>query len=132
MGLLIKRPIRVKVIVTESFREGRLAQIRAAVAKLDAIGRQLAVKIESRSQDEIRSKLVEQAQRNEQARTALKQEAKGLGTLELGAEHAIGVLEGAVEVDVGDDISALNACEIVVKDDKIIEIRDGGCLDDLQ
>lgn len=132
MGIVIKRPVHVKVVVTESFRDSRLAQIRAAIAKLDAVGRQLAVNIESRGDDEVRPRLDEQAHRNKQAKAALKHEADGISALELGAEHGVGVLEGTVEVDVGDDFSLLKACEIVVKDDIIIEIRDGGRLDESQ
>ena len=65
--------------------------------------------------------------RNEQARAALKRELEKVSGLETGSEYDWGALEGTVEVEVGDDFSKLGACEIVVKEDKIIEIRDGLC-----
>lgn len=130
MGILVKRPVRVKVVVTEGFKARRTAEIRTALAKLGVVGRQLNARIEStrdKPESPIAAGLGAQKQRNEQAYLALKRELENISGLETGSEYDWGALEGTVEVDVGDDFSKLGACEVVVKDDKIIEIRDRLC-----
>ncbi len=130
MGIFVKRPVRVKVVMTESFRRSRTAEISTALARLDVVGRQLAVRLESDPDDALRGRLDDQVRRNEQAKAALKRELDGICALHDGAQYVQGVLEGTVEIDVGDDFAKLGACEIIVKDGVIVEIRDGLCPDE--
>lgn len=133
MGIVVKRPVRITVIVTEQFKVRRAAEIRAALAKLDSVGKRLAFQLDSvgaRRQESsvpVEDRLRAEQRRNEQAKVALKHELERISGLEMESEYSWGALEGTVEVDVGDDFSKLGACEVVVKDDKIIEIRDGLC-----
>ncbi|MGC8861954.1 MAG: YlqD family protein [Armatimonadota bacterium] len=138
MGIIIKRAVRVKVVVTEEFKARRSAEVRASMARLDEVAKRLEFELESLSrrsdkgEDEkasIAERLRRAGRRNQQARAALARELETLQAVELGTEYDRGVLEGLVEVDVGDDFSRLAACEIVVRDDRIIDIREGevGC-----
>lgn len=132
MAITIKRPVRVRIVVTSEFRTRRIGELKTALAKLDIVRKQLAARIQA-GEGKLESALVErfrsEQQRNEQTRAALKREFERVTGLEDGAEYDWGALEGTAQVEVGDDFSKLGACEIIVKDDKIIEIRDGQCLE---
>lgn len=132
MGIVVKRPVRVVVVVTEQFKARRGAEIRAALTKLDAVSKRIDFELgrneqKSEAAGQIMERLGREKRRNEQARMALRSELERVSTLDIGSEYPRGTLEGTVEVDVGDDFSKLGVCEIVVKDDKIVEIRDGLC-----
>lgn len=136
MGIVVKRPVRLIVIVTEQFKTRRAAEIRAALARLDVVKKRLDMQLEpaakraeagSKADALLGERLRAGLRRNEQTRDALSKELQNVSALEIGIEHERGVLEGTVEVEVGDDISRFGACEIVVRDDKVVEIRDGIC-----
>ena len=135
MGIIVKRPVRVKVIVTEGFKIRRAAEIRAAVSKLDAIAKRIDSQMEKTAPASehgpeaaaLSERLRIQKRRNLRARAALARELEAVSSFDLGAEYDRGILEGTVEVELGDDFSKLGACEIVIKDDKIVEIRDRLC-----
>ena len=130
MGIVIKRPVRLRVVVTDEFKARRAGEIRMGLAKLDVVAKQLAVRIEAadgKPENALTERLRAERMRNEQTRAALKRELENVAGLHLGSEYDWGTLEGTVEVEVGDEFSKLGACEVVVKDDKIIEIRDGLC-----
>lgn len=134
MGIVVKRPVRVMVVATHEYKERRTLEIRAALAKLDAVRKRIATQLESARESgeagagkQIAQRLSVELGRNEQARAALAGELEKISSLETGAEYERGTLEGSVEVEVGDDFSKLGECEIVVKDNIIVEIRDGLC-----
>ena len=128
MGIIVKRPVRIKVIVTDEFKARRTGEIQAALARLDVVGKQLAARIE---RQDTPAGLIEQLRgeqrSNEGARAAMKREIEKTAGLQIGSEYWAKTLAGPVEVEIGDDFSKLGACEIVVKDHKVIEIRDGLC-----
>jgi len=131
MGILVKRSVRVKVVVTEEFKARRTAELRAAVAKLDAVRKRLEFELMTVSKaaggetSPIAERLRAGLRNNERARNALAKDLETIEKLELGAEYERGLIEGLVEINVGDDFSKIASCEIVVKDDKVIEIREG-------
>lgn len=131
MGVLVKRSVRVKIVVTEEFRARRTAELRAAAAKLDAVRKRLEFELATVSKSvggetlPVAERLRAGLHNNERARTALAKELETVEKLELGAEYERGLIEGLVEINVGDDFSKLASCEIVVKDDRVIEIREG-------
>ncbi|MCX8052581.1 MAG: YlqD family protein [Armatimonadetes bacterium] len=136
MGIIIKRPVRVKIIVTEEFKARRLGEIRASVARLDDVIKRLDFEIDSLSRrsyvtpeekKRVGERLERTRRKNERLRAALMQELDVVKSLEIGTEHDRGILEGLVEVNVGDDFDRVGSCEIIVKDDKIVEIRNGLC-----
>ena len=115
MGITVKRPVLVKVIVTEEYKVTRAGEIRTALAKLDVIGKQLAGRLESNPADALTERLRAEQKRNEDARTALKREFENVSALEPGSEYVLTTLEGSVELNVGDDFLNLGPSEIVVK-----------------
>ncbi len=130
MSVSVIRPVHVKVIVTEQFKTRRSAQIKTALSKLEAMGKRLDYQLDrlpaqTEQGGAVLERLRAEKRRNEQARTALVRELDKVCSLENGTEYRHGVLQGTVEVEVGDDFSKLGLCEIVVKDDKVVEIRDG-------
>ncbi len=136
MGITIKRAIRIKVVVTEEFKRQRCAEIKQALAKLDEASRRVKFEMESvkrrsdtnqSNADRFAERLKQVERRNERTRAALAKELELVESLELGSEYDRGIVEGLVEVSVGDDFSRIADCEIVVKDDRIVEIREGQC-----
>lgn len=127
MGITVKRPVLVKVVVTEEYRASRIAEMRSALAKLDVVGKQLAARLDSEREGALAERLWTERYRNEDARTALKRELEKITSLDIGSEYDLTTLEGSVELNVGDDFLNLGPCEVVVKDSRIVEIRDGLC-----
>jgi len=128
MGITVKRPVLLKVIVTEDYRSCRIGEMRTALAKLDLVGKQLAARVESVEADPesvLLERLRAEQRRNEATRIALRRELEKISGLEIGSEYDLATLEGSVELNIGDDFLNLGACEVVVKDSRIIEIRDG-------
>lgn len=127
MSVTVKRPVLVKVVVTEDYKASRCAEMRTALARLDVVGKQISARLESGADGALKNRLRAESSRNDAARTALKRELEKLSALEYGAEYDLTTLEGSVELNVGDDFLNLGPCEVVVKDSRIIEIRDGVC-----
>ena len=141
MSVVILRPVYLKVVVTEQFKARRGAEIRQALSKLETVAKRLDYelsKAEARplfknaEPRAVAERLHAEKRRNEQAQAALARELERLTTVEVGSEYQRGVLQGTVEVEVGDDFNKLGACEIVVRDDTIVEIRDGQCPDECE
>jgi hypothetical protein len=131
--LTIKRPVLVKVRVTENYKMLAAAEVQESIKKLELELQQL----------EFHSKrmLSELEKQNPQGVTAAKQhlEAQGKKRLENkhqllgklkeigkwanGSEIVQGTLETITELKVGDAWSEVFGIEVVLCDDKIIEIR---------
>jgi hypothetical protein len=127
LGVTVKRPVLVKVVVTEHYRSSRIGEMRTALARLDVVGKQLVARLESNPESELSERLKIEQKRNESARAALRRELEKISGLAIGSEYELATLEGNVELNIGDDFLNLGPCEVVVKDSKIIEIRDGLC-----
>ena len=124
MGIIIKRPVRVKVLVTEKFKQHRLAELHAGAVRLDEVAKRLGVQLESHAAPEgVRERLSAELRKTQEAGAAIDRELEKISSLEIGAEFDRGVLEGEVELNVGDDFSKVGVCEILVKDDRVEEIR---------
>ena len=117
------------VIVTERFKKRRSEDIRTALAKLDLVAKRIDSQLDREEPAEpgITERLRAEKRRNERAAVALRRELETVAGLEIGSRHARGNVEGLVEIEIGDDLSRINACEIVVQDDKVVEILDGPC-----
>ena len=129
MGMLVKRPVRVTVIVTERFKQRRSEEIRTALARLDLVARRIDSQLGRQEplEERVAERLRAEKRRNERATLALRRELETVVGLEVGSRHGRGTVEGLVEIEIGDDLSRINACEIVVEDNKVVEILDGPC-----
>lgn len=133
--ITLKRIIMVKVIVTELFKENLVGEIRHTAEEIDKKMTQERTQVfnyvdqltKEGKPDEAKM-LVEKskmhwAQTREQL-ADLAAKIKEAENLCIGSEFTQGPLEGPVEVTVGDNLyKKVGATEILLKDGKIIEIR---------
>lgn len=132
-GLTIKMPVLVKVKVTEGFRKNMAAEIQETLGKLDTELQQLDFQIK-RMVTELEKKnpagipaarqhVDTEKQKRVQAKAKLTDQLRSIGKIALGAEVVQGTLESVAEINVGDDWTDIMGVEVVVCDNKIIEIR---------
>ncbi len=135
MGVVVKRAVRVKVVVTEQFKARQSAEVNAVLARLESEAKALIPRLEALRKasgagpDQMNNleRLESSLRRNEKARGDAAAELERVSRLKIGATVDRGMLEGLVEVNLGDDFTGLVDCEILVKDDLVVEIRDGQC-----
>lgn len=135
MGIVVKRAVQVTVIVTEKFKARRIAELRAMIARLERDDREMQTRVQeardcgvAKSDESRRTQQLDALiERNRNTRSAAAAELELVSNLEPGAEYNHGVLEGFVEIEVGDSFGRLVDCRIVVKDDRVVEIGDGRC-----
>lgn len=131
--LTINRKIIVKARVTEGFKEQLIQELQEGMNKLDAelkfleqrakkIITELTIKA-SPQVVSVREQLEYEKQKREEARKAMAEQMKMVGTLENGKEVIQEELEGPIEVKVGDNWFDLRQREIVVEDGLIVAIR---------
>lgn len=129
MPLTVRRPITVKVRVTENFQKAMGAQLQEAVRRLDAELAQIDAQVKRVDADgadrAVLQQLSAERQKRLERRAKLVEDLKELARLAPGAEIVQGTIEGPVEVRVGDDWDRLFSAEIVVEDGKVVAIREG-------
>lgn len=132
-GLTIKRPVTVKVKVTEGFKKQMAAEVQETIRKLDAELQQLdfqlkrmVAELEKKNPAGIpaaRQQVENEKLKRTQAKSKLTEQLKNIGKIAIGAEVVQGAMESIAEIKVGDDWNDIMGVEIVVCDNKIIEIR---------
>jgi hypothetical protein len=133
MSLQIVRPVVVKVIVTEHLKEKLVGELQSALQKTDAElqqielqGKRLLLEVEKSSPGRlsaIREQVDTERQKRQDTRRELLERIKAVANLQVGHEHTHSTVDSLVEVQVGDDWNQLSAREIVLKDDRVVEIR---------
>ncbi len=133
-SLTITRPVLVKVRVTEKYKKSLAAEIQEAVGRLDLRLqhldfqiRRLQAELEKQNPKEIpavRQRYEAERQKNLEARQKLVEKLKEVGKLTPGEEVLHGRVESIVEVKVGDDWGRVMGAEIVIEDDRVVEIRE--------
>jgi methyl coenzyme M reductase subunit D len=132
-GLTIKRPVVVKVKVTENFKNQMAAEIQETVRKLDAELQQLDFQIK-RLVSELEKKnpagipaakqqVESEKQKRIQAKGKLTDQLRNIGKIAIGSEVVQGTMESITEINVGDDWQDIMGVEVIICDNKIIEIR---------
>ncbi|MHB9096158.1 MAG: YlqD family protein [Eubacteriales bacterium] len=132
-GLTIKRQVLVRVKVTEDFKKKMASEVQEAVKKLDAELQQLdfqvkrmAAELEKKNPAGIpaaKQHVENEKQKRVQAKAKLTEQLKNIGKMAIGAEVVQGTLESMTQINVGDDWNDIMGVEVVVCDNKIIEIR---------
>jgi hypothetical protein len=129
MSLTVRRPITIKVRVTEAFQKAMGAQLQDTVRRLDAELAQIEAQLKKAGGDGADRALMQQLgverQKRLERRVKVLEDTKELARLSPGAEIVQGTVEGPVEVRVGDDWNQLFSVEVVVEDGKVVEIREG-------
>ncbi len=133
MGIMLKRQVIWRAIVTPKLREEIAQDIQDAIDEIERRIQRLEFStkafLASQRGDlqqalEMRRLVEEERKRQEAARDELVQRKAEVEKLEDGREIIRGVLEGWVEVNEGDDLlEALAGTEIVTRDGKVVEIR---------
>lgn len=131
MILKVVRPITVKVIVTEELKEKLANDLRLALQRTEAELQQIdaqakrlladADKLDSTRVASLKNQLEAEKVKRLDTRKELFEKLKVIAALELGREQVHSTVESIIEVNVGDPWHP--ATEIVLKNDRIVEIR---------
>jgi hypothetical protein len=131
----LKRDVSLKVIVTEEFKNSYKEELKKAADEISAAQQQMQFRVDQVVADvaktnleragELRRQFDVERQRQDRAKAEIMVEMQKAERLELDSEFERGTLEGLVEVNVGDDLqSRLGGAQIVIKDGKVVEIRE--------
>ena len=135
-SMKLKREVTIKAIVTEDFKS-RIKQelmsmqgkMQAAIDELDMHLKRFVpevAKSDIEQAGKLRRELTNERQRHERAVAEIEAQLREIDGLAIGDEYYQGKLDGDVEIAVGDDLEAkIYGAEIVVKDGKVQEIREG-------
>jgi len=132
----IRRPVQVKLILTEPTRnrflgelEEQVKRLRMELEQLQFQGKKLLSDAQRRGPaavEVVRERLAREERARRERIEALKAQAEQLRVLPEGSEVLYTTVESDVEIRVGDDWNALmHGAEIVLKDGVVVAIRDG-------
>lgn len=135
MSLILKRPVIVKHVVTESFKDQVLDEIQRALeqvdgnlTQLDFQARRMIAELERQDPQrasQAREELRRERQRQETIREELQLKRRQIETLEDGSIFVAGSYDAPVVLEVGQHFGRrMSQAEIIVKDGIIIEIRE--------
>lgn len=133
--MLLKRTVTLKVVVTESFKNDYLAELKKATEEINTAQQQLQFQADRVISEVARTNLDQatalrrqfesERQKQDRARAEVLAEIQKAEQLEMGSEFERGSLESLVEVAVGDSLEAkMGQGEILIKDGTVVEIRD--------
>lgn len=131
--LTIKRPVIVKVRVTDNYKILAAAEVQESIKKLELELQQLEFhskrmlsELEKQNPQGIvaaKQHLEAQAKKRLDSKNQLLGKLKEIGKWTNGSEIVQGTLETITELKVGDTWSEVFGIEVVLCDDKIVEIR---------
>lgn len=133
-GVLIKRTVVLRAIVTDQLKEQVSAELQAAADEVEQRVQQLDFSTKAYITDlqradlqramAVRKQVEAEKQKQTELRDALMERKAEIAELENGTEVVRGTLESFVEISEGDDLAVImGGTEIVTKDDKVVEIR---------
>ncbi|MCE1247705.1 MAG: YlqD family protein [Firmicutes bacterium] len=130
----LKRPVMLKVVMTPDFRQQLIDEAQDTIGRLDQNlraledeGRKQVSALELNSPDKAKE-MKKQMDLDKESLFRMKGEldwkVKEIHNVDDGAEVPFRILEGSVQIKVGDDVlEKLSRTEVVIKDWKVIEIR---------
>ena len=128
--------VKVKAIVTESLKNNLLKELDAILRRTETELQHLNFKIkrtslelEKKPSEEllmIRNEFQDHQNKNYEKIKEIKENMEAIANLVLGEEMVQGMVDSMVDIKVGDDWTALEYNEIVLKDNKVIDIRKAG------
>lgn len=133
--MLLNRTVTLKVVVTEDFKREMIKALEEALEQVDQARTQLDFRsriylaelqrTDLAQASEFRRRIEAEKQRHDSAKEQLNEQLEMIRNAQDGEELVRGEIEGFVDVQVGDRLSAkLNNAEIVVKDGVVVEIRE--------
>ncbi len=134
-SVTIKRDVILRAVVTEQLKQEideefteAINEIDRRITQIDISGRQYVTEMQRTNIQQamaLRQQLEGEKRRFQQSKDQLIQRQRQVADLELGAEIIRGTLESHVELKLGDSLqTVLRGIEVVVKDDKVIEVRE--------
>lgn len=131
--LTIRRPVTVKIRVTEKFKMLAAAEVQEGVKKLDIElqqldfhGKRMLGELEKQNPSGIsaaKQHLAAQRQKRLDSKAQMLGKLKEIGKWSIGQEIVQGTLETITELKVGDIWSEVFGSEVVLCDDRVVEIR---------
>jgi Tfp pilus assembly protein PilN len=134
MSIQLIRPVTIKALVTDGLKARLRADMQEAIkildeetARLDSEVKraQLMGNIPSQQLMQLNQVIAQEKAKRADRRAQLEEEIRAVDTLPLGSEVVQGQAQSLTTVSVGDDLEAALGVEIIVKDGKIVEIREG-------
>lgn len=133
--MILNRQIVLKAIVTPRLKESLIAEVNEAIERVNETQDQLEVQsrrvmLELQRTDlnramAFRQQLDAEKRKHGDLKEELEERLKEYQALEMGTEFVRGVIEGQVDVQVGDNLlHKMSRAEILTEDDTIREIRD--------
>jgi len=134
MGVVIKRNVILRSIVTEQLKEQLKEELQSNIDEIDERIQQIDFRTQPYISElqksniqqamAVRQQVNQEKEKQRSVREALLGRMKQVEELELGEEVIRGTLESQVEVEEGDNLAeVLGGREIVTKDDVVVEIR---------
>ena len=133
--MIVKREIVLKAIVTDQLKtqlresvEGAIAQLDEAQEEMERQYRRLMLEVQRMDAGRamaVRQQVDAERRRQEDAKKELQEQLGEYDQLQMGEEFVLRVLEGSVDIQVGDNFfTKMRQAEIVVEDDVVKEIRE--------
>jgi len=134
-SVVIDRPIRVLVRVTEQFKEKLQRQAESEISRIDSELEQLqfqrkrwmseVAKTDPKQMENLRESLDREQSSREQRKMELQAQLRQADELENGELVQQGTVEAQVEVSRGDSWDEIMNTLIIVEDGQVVEIRNG-------
>ena len=131
----LKRSVVVKVVVTEKFKEETIKELGEAIEQIERNKSQIDFRsriyltelqrVDLTQAADFRRRMEAEKQRQDELKEQLESQLEEIRGIELGGEYLRGVLEGFVDLQVGDNLQArLGQAEVLIKDDLVVELRE--------
>lgn len=133
MAVIVKRPVILKNIVTESFMSQLTAELEQAIGRIgrwleqeEFQSRRLIAEAQKQNlhrASQLREEIRQERGNQEQTLENLKQQLSQVKQLEIDSLFASGTYDAPVKIEVGDNIrTKLSQAEIIVKDGIVVQI----------
>lgn len=130
----VKRTIVVKAIVTERFKGETLEAIKSSLSRIDLELQQMEFQgkrtisgLEKQNVKHavaLRQQLDAEREKRLEAKKRLQNQQQEVDRWQVGEEVIQGTVEGSIDLRIGDSLTSVLACEIVVKDGIVVDIRE--------
>ena len=137
MGVTIRRPVAIKIVLTEESKRGIIEEIRQAVSQISMELEQIefqerrlqndATNQSEEESDVVRQRLEAERQQRVERRDQMITQLQQIQQLPVGFELSQGTVDSFVEVNVGDSWNTVaKGTEIIVRDGVVVELRELG------
>jgi predicted Holliday junction resolvase-like endonuclease len=133
--MILNRQIVLKAIVTPRLKESLIAEVNEAIERvndtqdqLEAQSRRVMLELQRTDLNRamsFRQQMEAEKRKHSDLKEELEERLKEYQALEMGTEFVRGVIEGQVDIQVGDNLmNKMSRAEILTEDDIIRELRD--------